>query len=146
MAARTEGRDGGRMEVPGDRGVPEAATSGREEGKSLGEWKGRVGSKVAAGAALGAAGGALAATLNQLSLVGTAFNMSANFAIFAGLCGTTQELIRASSSAEEITLGNSVASGFLTGGFLCGVNRWLYHAARVDTLPSGDSRRPISAP
>ena len=134
------------MEVPGDRGVPEAATSGREEGKSLGEWKGRVGSKVATGAVLGAAGGALAATLNQLSLVGTAFNMSANFAIFAGLCGTTQELIRASSSAEEITLGNSVASGFLTGGFLCGVNRWVYHTARVDTLPSGDSRRPILAP
>lgn len=95
---------------------------GRET-KTLGEWKSRVGTKVAAGAAVGAMGGAFAATLRQLSLVGTAFNMGANFGIFAGLCGTTQELFRASTNASEITLLNSLASGFLTGGFLCGINR-----------------------
>ncbi len=99
--------------------------SGGASPSASSEWKGRVGTKVALGAFAGAVGGACLATVGRSAgtqrLAHTAFNMGANFAIFAGLAGTMQELIRASSG--NTTWMNSLVSGSVTGGFLCGLNR-----------------------
>ncbi len=61
------------------------------------DWKNRVMSKLAVGAVVGSVGGATIATIRSnkaLSVPYVAFNMGTNFALFAGLCGCTQELIR----------------------------------------------------
>ena len=107
-----------------ERNVSGEGASVSAEHRALdGRWKTRVGSKVVLGAGLGALGGAYVATMRRLSLPGTVLNMGANFAIFAGICGTMQELVRASTSSEDITWQNTFASAFVTGGFLSGINR-----------------------
>ena len=88
---------------------------------STSEWKSRVLQKVSGGALVGSLGGALLASTRQLSVPRIAFNMGMNFAIFAGCSGTLQELIRLTT--DNSTWLNSLASGALAGGFLCGVNR-----------------------